>query len=166
MTTSKTLLVTTCIALASALPGCQAQSPAHGEIGSVLPLRVGIYVDESQTCADPANAGILSYNGEGLSGAHDHDCHLIVDSHQGKRFAYSQQCVGTGMGEGPVTHEKGFMIIESDKRFVLQRQAGKTVFNYCDPAALPAGIPAPAPYSLPRPETGAKAPADGVFEPR
>jgi hypothetical protein len=143
MTISKALLVTAWIALTTALTGCGSPPRDQAEIGSVLPIRVGIYIDESQTCADPANAGLLSYDGEGLNGAHTHDCRMVVESHQGKLLAYSQQCVDAGIGDGPITSEKGLMTIESDKRFLLHRNAGKTVFTYCDPSALPPGIPVP-----------------------
>lgn len=143
MTTSKALLVTAWIALTTAFTGCGSRPRGQAEIGSVLPIRVGIYIDESQTCADPANAGLLSYDGEGLNRAHTHDCRMIIESHQGKLFAYSQQCVDAGIGDGPIITEKGLMTIESDKRFLLHRNAGKTAFTYCDPSALPPGIPVP-----------------------
>lgn len=143
MTAFKTLLKTFWIALTMAFTGCGSPPQSQAEIGSVLPIRVGIYIDESQTCADPANAGLLSYDGEGLSGAHTHDCHMIVESHQSKLFAYSQQCVDTGVGYGPVITEKGLMTIESDKRFLLHRNAGQTAFTYCAPSALPPEIPVP-----------------------
>lgn len=126
----------------ASLFGCSSDT-GDMPIGSVLPIRVGIYVDESQTCADPANAGILSYDGEGLSGAHTHDCHMIIDSHQGKLFAYTQRCVDSGIGDGPISTEKGFMTITSDKLFLLQRGSGKTAFSYCQPSAPPSGIPVP-----------------------
>lgn len=132
------LLTTTVILLCT---GCSPEREAA--IGLVLPLRVGIYVDDSQTCADPANAGILSFDGEGISGAHTHDCRMIIESQQGKLFAYSQRCVDTGIGDGPVTTEKGLMTIESDKRFLLQRRSGSSSFKYCEPADLPVGIPVP-----------------------
>lgn len=132
------LLTTTFILLCT---GCNSEP--QGPIGRLLPLRVGIYVDDSQTCADPANAGILSFDGEGISGAHTHDCRMIIESQQGKLFAYSQRCVDTGIGDGPVTTEKGLMTIESDKRFLLQRRSGSSSFKYCEPADLPVGIPVP-----------------------
>jgi hypothetical protein len=143
MTTSKALLVTAWIVFTTALTGCGSPPRDQAEIGSVLPITVGIYIDESQTCADPANAGLLSYDGEGLGGAHTHDCRMIIESHQGKLFGYLQQCVDAGIGDGPVITEKGLMTIESDKRFLLHRNAGKTAFTYCDPSALPPEIPAP-----------------------
>jgi hypothetical protein len=132
-------LLTTFITLVAGCGSCLKQAP----LGSVLPIRVGIFVNESQTCADPANAGILSYDGEGLSGAQTHDCRMLVESHQGKLFAYSQRCVGTGVGDGPIITENGFMTIESERQFLLQGKLGKTAYSYCDPSQLPPGIPAP-----------------------
>jgi hypothetical protein len=143
MTTSKTLLVCAWIALILTVNGCGSPPRGQAEIGTVLPIRVGIYIDESQTCADPANAGLLSYDGEGLNGAHTHDCRMVVESLQGKLLVYSQQCVDAGIGDGPIISEKGLMTIESDNRFLLHRNAGTTAFTYCDPSALPPGIPAP-----------------------
>jgi hypothetical protein len=46
------------------LAGCSSQPTGPAELGSVLPIRVGIYVDESQTSSEPANAGMLSFDGQ------------------------------------------------------------------------------------------------------
>ncbi|WP_397453695.1 hypothetical protein [Pseudomonas sp. NA-150] len=112
-------------------------------MGAKLPIRVGIYGNVSENCSDPANAGILSFNGQGLSDVHTHDCHMTIESHQGKLFAYSQKCVVTGTGAGPSSIGPGLMRIESDKRFALYRKGGETIFNYCEPASLPPGIAVP-----------------------
>jgi hypothetical protein len=132
------------ILIAAALAaGCSAGNVDQSDLGIVLPIRVGVYVNESQTCEDPANAGILSFDGEGLSGAHTYNCQMKIQSHQLNLFAYSQRCVETGAGDGSGSTELGLMRIESDKRFSLHQKSGDIAFNYCEPSTLPPGIPVP-----------------------
>jgi len=125
------------------LAACSMDARDQPNLGSVLPIRIGVYVDESQTCADPANAGILSFDGEGLNGAHTHACHMKIESQQGKRFAYAQQCIDAGVGDGPSTTESGLLSIESERRFVMHRRSGNSAFNYCEPSALPPAMRTP-----------------------
>lgn len=135
-------IVITCSAYMTACSPHQDSQPNHG---SVLPIRIGVYVNTSQPCADPANAGILSFDGQGLNGAHTHDCHMKISSQQGKVFDYAQQCVDAGVGEGPIFTESGSLSVESKERFVLQSKNGDQVFEYCEPSVLPPGITVPKP---------------------
>lgn len=127
------------------LVACSSFIGGQPNLGSVLPIKIGIYVDRSQTCADPANAGILSFDGDGLNGAHTHDCHLKIKSQQGKLFAYAQQCVDAGVGDGPISLESGLLSVDSEKRFTPHRKNDDAIFEYCEPSTLPAGITVPKP---------------------
>ena len=128
------------MACSAFLAACSTDPHDQPKLGSVLPIKTGVYVDESQTCADPANAGILSFDGKGLNGAHTHDCQMRIESQRGKLFAYAQQCIDAGVGDGPPSTEYGLLSIESEQRFVLQRRNGESLFYYCEPSTLPPAV--------------------------
>lgn len=69
----RTLYALTASALLGALP-------AYSWAADILPLKRGIYVDASQSCKDPANAGIKDYDGLGLNTAHTHGCGLVTST--------------------------------------------------------------------------------------
>lgn len=133
-------LIAECLALFSSFFLSHAVA---ADTNLVLPLKIGIYVDASQTCADPANAGVLSFNGVGLSGAHSHDCHMMVQTHKGSAYSYVQTCIEAGVGDAPVVSQTAIINIHDDSHFALEKGTDSTAFNYCAPSTLPAGITVP-----------------------
>jgi hypothetical protein len=131
-------------AYAMAVSGCSAGLGGHLDHRTTLPLRVGVYVAESQTCSEPANAGILSFDGQGLNGPHTHDCEMSISSQQANLFTYRQRCINAGIGDGLQSVVSGFVRVENDMRFyVVNESEASVAFNYCEPSALPPEIPVP-----------------------
>jgi hypothetical protein len=137
-------VTTLMITYAVFVSGCSEALSGHLDHRTSLPLRVGIYVAESQTCSEPANAGILSFDGQGLNGPHTHDCEMSISSQHANLFTYRQRCINAGIGDGPESVESGFLRVENDMRFyVVNESKANVAFNYCEPSALPPEIPVP-----------------------
>jgi hypothetical protein len=115
-------------------------APAHAFAGEVLALQHGIYVDQSQRCSNPANAGIKSYDGKGLSTAHTHDCLLSVRSKKRNTYMLTQRCVDAGAGPAPVVREEMEVAVINSRKFIFTQGHQATTFNYCPPSALPLGL--------------------------
>ncbi|WP_285349512.1 hypothetical protein [Pseudomonas sp. ME-P-057] len=109
----------------------------------VLPLTHGIYADDSQTCLNPVNAGLKSYDGVGLNSAHTHACRLSLINRQGNSYSLRQECVDAGAGPGPLVGEDILISVISSSRFVLTQGSNTTTFNYCAPFTLPPGLQPP-----------------------
>lgn len=120
---------------------CFAAGPSTA---SVLPLNKGLYVDASQTCSDPANAGIRSYNGAGLSTSHTHACKMAVQSKAGNVYTVFQHCIDAGVGPGPVFKETLKIEVVSNSRFRLKQSKSVTTYHYCSPDQLPPGLEPPS----------------------
>ena len=106
----------------------------------VLALQHGIYIDQSQRCSDPANAGIKSYDGKGFTTAHTHDCVLSVRSKKRNTYMLTQRCVDAGAGPAPVAREEIEVAVINSRKFIFKQGHQATTFNYCPPSALPLGL--------------------------
>lgn len=105
-----------------------------------LPLKHGIYVDASQTCQDPANAGIKQYDGKGLSTAHTHGCVLQVQGKKGTTYTVAQRCIDAGAGPAPFVNERMDVTVVNPGKFVFKQGKTATAFNHCSPSELPPGL--------------------------
>lgn len=135
-----------CIAFLSCaslfISGCSGER-LRASSAAELGIKPGIYVEESQSCADPANAAILSFNGVGLNGAHSRDCRLSLQSNDENAYTYSQKCVGAGTGGAVVITEHGIINVYDDQRFSLSQDGGTRLYKHCKSQSLPPEITMP-----------------------
>lgn len=113
-------------------------APACAE--GVLGLQKGIYVDTSQSCRDPANAGIKHYDGVGLNSAHTHACKLNIQSAQGRNYVVTQRCIDAGVGAGPDVSDTFTLTMINHHRFTFRQGQGAVTYRYCPDNRLPAGL--------------------------
>ena len=125
--------------LALLLTGVGAQGAAPRP-GGVYPLIPGIYVSHGSGCADPANAVIRQYDGQGLSGAHSRACVARVLARAGRRYTVRQSCIDAGAGPAPRVAERQVVTVLDARRFTLATRGPATLYRYCPPAQLPAGL--------------------------
>lgn len=124
-------------ALGTAALASVDRSPAPG---GVYRLKPGTYVAKGSTCADPANAAILRYDGRGLAGAHSRACRARVLSRHGNRFVVEQSCIDAGAGPAPRSVERQSVSVMDALTF-SQRVGGRaTTYRYCPSYQLPAGL--------------------------
>lgn len=128
------------IAIAFAASALLGGLSPYSFAADTLPLKRGIYVDASQTCQDPANAGIRQYDGKGLSTAHTHGCVLQVQGKKGTTYTVAQRCIDAGAGPAPFVNERMEVTVVNAGKFVLKQRKTATAFNHCSPSELPPGL--------------------------
>ena len=99
-----------------------------------LPLKHGMYV-RGVSCADPANAEILNWDGVGFSGAHSSSCTAQVTA-QGLRYLVKNTCAAVGDGSPNAVAgalEDSFSVrIVSNRRFELfKKNQKKATYRWC-----------------------------------
>jgi glyoxylase I family protein len=114
--------------------------PAYSLAADILPLKHGIYVDASQSCTDPANAGIRQYDGTGLNTAHTHGCVLQVRARKGATYTVAQRCIDAGTGQAPFVDEEMEVSVVNEGKFLFKKGKTTTPFHYCSSPALPAQL--------------------------
>ncbi len=112
---------------------------AYSFAAEVLPLKHGIYVDSSQSCKSPANAGIRQYDGSGLNTAHTHGCVLQVRAKKGINYVLAQRCIDAGTGKAPFVDEEMNVSVLSEEKFLLKKGKTSTRFHYCSSSATNVG---------------------------
>jgi hypothetical protein len=110
------------------------------DLGGALPLKHGVFVAADADCADPPNAALRRYDGEGLSGAHTHACRVKVLRHSGASYDIEQSCIDAGQGPGPRSTETATIDIQDNLTFTLRRQGGVEHFRYCAASLLPPSL--------------------------
>jgi hypothetical protein len=108
------------------LKGFASDQPLH--------LKHGIYV-RAKSCADPANAEILNWDGIGFSGAHSSSCTAQVTP-RGKRFLVKNTCAAVGDGSpsamAGVMEDSFSVTVLSDRRFELfKKNQKKATYRWC-----------------------------------
>ena len=117
-----------------------AAGAAVGERTGVLPLKLGIYVEERSSCGDPANAAILKYDGKGISSSNTHGCSARISKRNGKSLTISQTCIDAGAGEGPRISEEFKLTAQSGTEFTIAKNTKANTYRFCTPSSLPVGI--------------------------
>ncbi|AEU38061.1 hypothetical protein AciX8_3777 [Granulicella mallensis MP5ACTX8] len=97
-----------------------------GQSATSFHLREGLYVAGGGHCEDTPNAGILVWDGKGLSGAHASKCLTKQLQRQGNSFEIQTTC--SALGDGTPTKpdvETDTLVIHSQSSFTLvKRSAG------------------------------------------
>ncbi len=85
----------------------------------IVPLKHGVYQTGDSICAaDPANAGILTYDGKAFGGAHVHDCHATLVSKNGATYIVKNDCISAG--EGNAHRYTETLVLEREKSTVFK----------------------------------------------
>jgi hypothetical protein len=111
-----------------------------GQRKGVLPLRLGIYVEERSSCGDPANAAILKYDGKGIGSSNTHGCKAKISKRNGSSLTISQTCIDAGAGAGPRISEEFKLTAQSGTEFTIAKNTKANTYRFCTPSSLPAGI--------------------------
>jgi hypothetical protein len=120
-------------------PPRELVEPPRGLDGT-LPLKKGMFVASDISCSDPPNAAIRRYDGRGLSGAHTHDCEIIVLEKSGTSYEIDQSCIDAGAGPAPRSSERATIEVHDNLTFTLKRGQGGETFRYCAESLLPPGL--------------------------
>jgi hypothetical protein len=110
------------------------------DLGGVLPLKHGFFVEVSQDCGSPPNAGLRRYDGQGLSGAHTRACRAKVLSRKGTAYEIEQSCIDAGAGPAPRSTDRQTIIIANNLEFTQRGRGGAQSFRYCAASLLPPGL--------------------------
>lgn len=110
------------------------------DLGGVLPLKHGIFVSADVSCAEPPNAALRRYDGEGLSGAHTHACQIKVLARRGASYDIEQSCIDAGQGPAPRSTETATIDIQDNLTFTLKRGGAGETFRYCAASMLPPSL--------------------------
>lgn len=121
-------------------PTAPPTSDLSRDLGGVLPLKHGIFVSADVSCADPPNAALRRYDGQGLSGAHTHACQIKVVGQRGAAYDIEQSCIDAGQGPAPRSTEKATIEIQDNLTFTLKRGGAGDNFRYCAASMLPPSL--------------------------
>lgn len=141
MTRTKGIRSLTLILAASFVAGgAVASVDPSPKPGGVYRLKPGIFVAKGSTCADPANAAVLAYDGKGLSGAHSRSCRARVLSKRGGTFVVAQSCIAAGAEPAPRVVQRQTVSVQDALDFTLRTTGPATAYRYCPSYQLPAGL--------------------------
>ena len=110
------------------------------DLGGVLPLKHGFFVEVSQDCGSPPNAALRRYDGQGLSGAHTRACEAKVLSRKGASYEIEQSCIDAGAGPAPRSTDRQTIVVANNLEFTQQGRGGAQHFRYCAASLLPPGL--------------------------
>jgi hypothetical protein len=113
-------------------------SPAPPPVS--LPLTPGVYVDEAQTCADPAFAGLRTFDGRGIGSAHTRACRATIASKSGSAYVIDNSCLDAGSGPADRSSERLNVTIHDRSHFSVRTAAGAGRYRLCPVAELPAAL--------------------------
>ena len=102
---------------------------------SPLPLQRGVYVVAGSGCADPANAAIQIYDGNGLSGASTRACRNRVVSQDGDIYVTDQSCENTY--DGTRTTQRQRLSITDDRHYTDIGNGGSVTYALCPRGTAP-----------------------------
>ena len=106
-----------------------------------IPLNSGIYVSESQTCADPAFAGLKMFDGQGIASAHTHACHAVIVARTGRRYTLDNSCLSAGDGPADRSTERLVIDIASPQTFsIVASDQALVPYRLCKPSDLPVSL--------------------------
>ncbi|MBI0331152.1 hypothetical protein [Burkholderia plantarii] len=100
---------------------------------AALPLRVGTYGDTRiAECGNVPNAGIVTYDGRGLGGAHSSHCVSTILKRTGNEYDLRTTCsaLGDGTPVKPETFKEKIRIL-SPVRFSRQLSQGAETYRFC-----------------------------------
>ena len=101
---------------------------------SSLSFKHGVYVAKQYPCKGAPNAGILQWDGIGLSGAHSSRCTTRVVSQAGTRYQLSTTCAAMGDGSPDTSGyvDRRSLTRVSESAFVMQApHQRQQAFRWC-----------------------------------
>lgn len=132
--------VTTLFVLLASANFALASQDQSSKPGGVFQLKPGTYVERSSSCADPANAAIIFYDGKGLASSSTHACEARIIGRGGKSVSVSQSCIDAGVGVAPRVVERFEISINNALEFSISKHAGAEVYRFCPPRQLPKSL--------------------------
>ncbi len=104
-------------------------------VENTLALEPGLYVIDGSDCADPANAGLRVWTGQGLEGSATRGCRFEVSSREGEVYTGTQSCTNTG-DDSNTTTELSIEVLEPGS-IVLTEADGPTHLTLCPEGQMP-----------------------------
>jgi hypothetical protein len=132
--------VATFLGLLWSANGVLASQNQSSKPGGVFQLKPGTYVERTSSCADPANAAIIFYDGKSLASSSTHACEARIIGRRGKSISVSQSCIDAGVGAAPRVVEHFEISINNAIEFSINKHAGAEVYRFCPPSQLPKSL--------------------------
>jgi len=122
--------------------GAPSVAPSISPVAAatVLPLTKGTYVSVSETCADPSFAGLKTFDGLGLAGAHTRECRARIVEKTGSAYTVDNSCIDAGAGPAPRSTERLIVAITAPNAFVIRSGSSSERYRLCPQDDLPMAL--------------------------
>ena len=133
---------TDCLIVRQGVEGyCRTGAPSVSPVAAtVLPLTKGTYVSLSETCADPSFAGLKTFDGLGLAGAHTRECRARIVEKSGSAYTVDNSCIDAGAGPAPRSTERLIVAITAPNAFVIRSGSSSERYRLCPQDELPTAL--------------------------
>ena len=138
---------TDCLIVRQGVEGyCRTGAPSAASVvattaaTTVLPLTKGTYVSSSETCADPSFAGLRTFDGLGLAGAHTRECLARIVERVGSVYTVDNSCIDAGSGPAPRSTERLTLAITAPDAFVVRSGSSSARYKLCAQDELPKAL--------------------------
>lgn len=136
---------TDCLIVRRGVEGyCRPSQPSRAAAPTAsdasLPLTRGVYVLSSMSCADPAFAGLRTFDGRGLASAHSRECRATVVASSGSVYTVDNDCIDAGAGPAPRSTERLVIAIAGPAKFAIRSGTSSDHYRLCPRDELPASL--------------------------